>query len=294
MRIEDQGLIGKHIRRAARAWPGVWRRALRAMFYGAIRFVVRGGSYHAAALTYYSILAFFPAGALGYGLLGLVGAESVIDDAIEALERRAVESQFVDALGDTLRSAVNQHTDEATVAVVISTGAAIYLASRWVRGVARGLDAVLGQDHGASGLRFLKQLRDTLALVFMFVSALALLFVGAGLANDLFGDALSLLWEIGVYLLAAVLGAGAYAYIYWFVPSPPRPAPDALAAGAVVGMVVWLLATVGFRVFADLWPGYDTNYGVFATLIVAVIWLWLTNVSVLLGGAVAAEWSRDM
>jgi membrane protein len=294
MRIEDQGLLGKNIRRAARAWPGVWRRALRATFYGAIRFVVRGGSYHAAALTYYSILAFFPAGALGYGLLGLVGAESVIDDAIDALERRAVESQFVDALGDTLRSAVNQRTDEATVAVVISTGAAIYLASRWVRGVARGLDAVLGQDHGASGLRFLKQLRDTLALVFMFVSALALLFVGAGLANDLFGDALSLLWEIGVYLLAAVLGAGAYAYIYWFVPSPPRPAPDALAAGAVVGMVVWLLATVGFRVFADLWPGYDTNYGVFATLIVAVIWLWLTNVSVLLGGAVAAEWSRDM
>ena len=46
--------------------------------------------------------------------------------------------------------------------------------------------------------------------------------------------------------------------------------------------------------FADLWPGYDTNYGVFATLIVAVIWLWLTNVSVPLGGAFAAEWERSM
>ena len=48
----------------------------------------------------------------------------------------------------------------------------------------------------------------------------------------------------------------------------------------------------GFLVFADLWPGYDTTYGVFATLIVAVVWLWLTNVSVLLGGAFALEWTR--
>jgi membrane protein len=59
-----------------------------------------------------------------------------------------------------------------------------------------------------------------------------------------------------------------------------------------MGCSVWILATIGFRIFADLWPGYDTNYGVFATLVVAVIWLWLTNVSVLVGGAFAAEWAR--
>jgi membrane protein len=213
---------------------------------------------------------------------------------MSALERRDVESQFADALRDTLSSAVNQRSDEATIAVAISVGAAVYVASRWVRGVARGLDVVLGHEHMGSGLRFLRQLRDTLVLLLLFIGALVLLFVGAGLANDLFGDALSLLWEVAVYLLAAVLSAGAYAYIYWFVPSPPRPRLDALIAGALVGMLIRVLASVGFRLFADLWPGYDTNYGVFATLIVAVIWLWLTNVSVLFGGAFAAEWERSM
>jgi membrane protein len=272
----------------------VWRRAVGAGIRGSLRFGFRGGSYHAAALTYYSILAFFPAGALAYALLGIVGAESVVNDAVEALEDRSVESQFVDALRDTVTSAVNQHTDEATIAAVISVGAALYLASRWVRGVARGLDAVLDREHSGSGIRFVKQVRDTLVLVLLFVSALLLLFVGAGIANDLFGEALSILWQAGVYLLAALLGAGAYGYVYWFVPSPPRPPPDALLAGAIVGMLIWVLATVGFNAFADLWPGYDTNYGVFATLIVAVIWLWLTNVSVLLGGAFAAEWGRSM
>lgn len=283
-----------HVRRAAQAWPDIRRRALGAALLGMIRFVTRGGSYHAAALTYYSILSFFPAGALAYAMLGIFGARSVIDDAVDALERRNVESRFVDAVAKTLGSAVNQRSDEAGIVVAISVGTAIYLASRWTRGVARGLDAVLEREYESSGFRFLRQLRDTLVLLLLFIGALVLLFVGAGLANELFGNALSLLWQVAVYLLAALLGAGAYAYIYWFVPSPPRPPSDALLAGAILGMLMWILASVGFRIFADLWPGYDTNYGVFATLIVAVIWLWLTNVSVLLGGAFAAEWSRTM
>ena len=58
------------MKRAAQAWPGIRRRALGAGLRGAIRFVARGGSYHAAALTYYSIFSFFPAGALVYALLG--------------------------------------------------------------------------------------------------------------------------------------------------------------------------------------------------------------------------------
>jgi membrane protein len=270
----------------------VRRAAGRAAVGAVLRFLLRGGSYHAAALTYYSILSFFPAGALAYGLLGLVGAESVINDAVDALEDRAFERQFVDAVQETLSSAVNQRSNEASIAVVISVGATVYVASRWVRGVAHGLDAVLDRERSGGGVRFLLQLRDTVVLVLLFVAALVLAFVGGALGSDLFGAALSFLWEVASYLLAGVAGAAAYAYVYAFVPSPPRLSRDALAAGALVGMLIWVVATIGFRVFADLWPGYDTTYGVFATLVVAVIWLWLTNVSVLIGGAFAAEWAR--
>jgi membrane protein len=269
----------------------VRRRAGRAALGAVLRFALRGGSYHAAALTYYSILSFFPAGALAYGLLGLVGAEAVIDDAVDALQDRAVESQFVTAIRETLSSAVDQRSDEASIAVVVSIGAAVYVASRWVRGVARGLDAVLERERRGVGARFLLRLRDTVVLVLLFVAALVLAFVGGAIGNDLFGTALSLVWQVASFLAAAVAGVAAYAYVYAFVPSPPRPPRDALVAGALVGMLIWMLATVGFRIFADLWPGYDTNYGVFATLVVAVIWLWLTNVSVLIGGAFAAEWA---
>jgi membrane protein len=276
-------------RRAAELSPAARSRTGGAAAIAVLRFVTRGGGYHAAALTYYSVLSLFPAAGLAYALLGVVGADSAVSDVGDALQSRAVEQQFVTAVRATVRSAVYQHRDEAAIAVAVSVGAAVYLAGRWARGASRGLDAVLDRPHRGSGLRFLRQLRDTIVLVLLFVGAILLAFAGGAIGRELFGDALSFLWRVGAWALAAIVGTGAYAYVYAFAPSPPRLPREALLAGAVTGMLVWVLATLGFSLFADLWPGYDTNYGVFAALIVALIWLWLTNVSVLLGGAFAGE-----
>lgn len=274
------------------SWAAARRRALETAFRGGLRFYLRSGTYHAAALTYYSILSLFPAAALIYALLGLLGAESVVEDVVRALEERHVESQFVAALRDTIVSAVQQRSGEATVALVISILIALAVAGRWLRGADRALDDLLGRERSGGARRLLARARDTLVLVVLVAATLVLAFAGGGIGSGLFGTALSVLWEIGAFALAATLGVSAYGYIYAFLPSPPRLEPGALTAGAMTGMSVWILATVGFRLFADLWPGYGTKYGVFATAIVAVIWLWLTNVSVLIGGAFAAEWRR--
>ena len=170
--------------------------------------------------------------------------------------------------------------------VAISVVAAIYVASRWVRGVGRGLDAVLERPHSSTGLG--RHLRDTLALVLLFSGALLLQFVGDRIATGVFGEGF-LLRQGATYLLAAIAGACAYAYIYAFVAAPPRPPRAAVVSASAATMLLWIALTVGFREFAERWPGYDANYGVFATLIVGLIWLWLTNVSVLLGGAFAHE-----
>jgi membrane protein len=232
------------------------------------------------------ILALFPGGALIYALLGIFGAESAIDDAAEELDERGFDPEYVNAVRETIRAAVTQRSDEALIVVAISVVAAIYVASRWVRGVGRGLDAVVERPHSSAGLG--RHLRDTLALVLLFSGALLLQFVGDRIATGVFGE--GFLLRQGVpYLLAAIAGACAYAYIYAFVAAPPRPPRAAVVAASAATMLLWIALTVGFRVFAERWPGYDANYGVFATLIAGLIWLWLTNVSVLLGGAFAHE-----
>jgi membrane protein len=264
------------------------RRGSVAGFRAGLRFVRTDGGYHAAALTYYLILALFPAGALIYALLGIFGAESAVDDAAKELDQRGFDQEYVNAVRDTIESAVAQRSDEASIVVAISVVAAIYVASRWVRGVGRGLDAVLERPHASAGRG--RHLRDALALVLLFSGAVLLQFVGDRIATGVFGEGF-LLRQVAAYLLAALAGACAYAYIYTFVAAPPRPPREAIVAASVASMLLWIAASIGFRIYADRWPGYDTNYGVFATLIVGLIWLWLTNASVLLGGSFAHEWA---
>ena len=265
------------------------RRGLGAGFRAALRFLRTDGGYHAGALTYYSILALFPAGALTYALLGIFGAESAVDDAAEELDERGFEPAYVNAVRETIKAAVTQRSDEALIVVAISVAGAIYAASRWVRGVSRGLDAVLERPHSSAGLG--RYLRDTLALVLLFSGAMLFQFVGGRIATGVFGEGF-VLRQAAPYLLAAIAAASAYAYVYAVVAAPPRPPRAAVLAASVATMLLWVALTVGFRLFAERWPGYDTNYGVFATLIVGLIWLWLTNVSVLLGGAFAHELAR--
>ena len=266
--------------------PELVRRGPVAGFRAGLRFLRSDGGYHAAALTYYLILALFPAGALIYALLGIFGAESAVDDGADELAQRGFDRQYVNAVRETIESAVTQRSDEAWIVVAISVVAALYVASQWVRGVGRGLDAVLERPHASTGLG--RQLRDALALVLLFSGAVLLQFGGSRIATGVFGEGFPL-WQVAAYLLAAIAGACAYAYIYAVVAAPPRPPRDAIVAASVASMLLWIAVTIGFRMFAERWPGYDTNYGVFATLIVGLIWLWLTNVSVLLGGAFAHE-----
>jgi membrane protein len=269
--------------------PELGRRGAVAGFRAGLRFLRTDGGYHAAALTYYLILALFPAGALVYALLGIFGAESAVDDAAEELDERGFDQEYVHAVREAIESAVRQRSDEATIVVAISVVAAIYVASQWVRGAGRGLDAVLERPHATASLG--RHLRDALALVLLFSAALIVQFVGNRIATGVFGEGF-LLRQAAAYLLAAIAGACGYAYIFAFVPAPPRPPRDAIVAAAVASVLLWIAVTLGFRTFAERWPGYHTTYGVFATLIVGLIWLWLTNVSVLLGGAFADEWAR--
>ena len=269
--------------------PRIVRRGPVAGFRAGRRFLRSDGGYHAAALTYYLILALFPAGALIYALLGIFGAESAVDDAAAELARRGFDRQYVNAVRETIESAVRQRSDEAWIVVAISVAAALHVAGQWVRGVGRGLDAVVERPHVPASLG--RQLRDALALVLLFSGAVLLQFAGSRIATWAFGEDFPVL-QVAAYLLAAVAGSCAYGYIYAFVAAPPRPPRDAIVAASVASMLLWVAVTIGFRLFAEHWPGYDTNYGVFATLIVGLVWLWLTNASVLLGGAFAHEWTK--
>lgn len=268
-----------------RRLPGAGMRAL-------LRFTRQGGAYHAAALTYYAILSLFPAAGLIYALLGLVGADSAIGDVARTLERHSVDPQFVDALEHTVRTAVDQRYGDAVAAFAISAAIALFVAGRWLRAIDRALDAVLERERLLGGKRLVARTRDTAVLVLLVSAALVIGFAGRALSAQLVGDALPAARASVTVAAATAVAVAAFAYLYAFVPSPPRLPAAAILAGALLAAAIWLVGTVGFFVFVDRWPGYDTNYGPFAAPVAAMVWLFLTDACVLLGAAFGVEWVR--
>ena len=149
-----------------------------------------------------------------------------------------------------------QRSDKALIVVAISVVAAIYVASQWVRGVRRGLDAVLERQHYPAGLS--RDLRDALALVLLFSAAMLLQFAGgpdrdeyvrgrfpppAGRRLPARGDRRDV--RLRLHLRGRRRAAAPAAHRAW--------------GGLGRDHAPLVRRDVGFRVFAERWPGYATT-----------------------------------
>jgi membrane protein len=67
-----------------------------------------------------------------------------------------------------------------------------------------------------------------------------------------------------------------------------------VAPGALLALIVWLLASVAFAFFVANFGSYNKTYGTLAGVVVFLVWLWITNVAILLGAELNAERERTI
>jgi membrane protein len=127
---------------------------------------------------------------------------------------------------------------------------------------------------------------------------LALGLLGCGPAGQSVGSALGLgstavlIWNIAkwpVLLLAVVLIVG---LLYWATPNVRQPKFRWLSIGALVAILVWLVASVAFGFYVANFSSYNKTYGSLAGVIVFLLWLWITNLALLFGAEFDAEVMR--
>jgi len=83
------------------------------------------------------------------------------------------------------------------------------------------------------------------------------------------------------------------ALLYYAAPNVKLPGFKWITPGSVLAIVVWLVASAGFAIFVANFGSYNRTYGALAGVIVALVWLWLTNVAILLGAELNAEVERS-
>ncbi len=255
-------------------------------------------THHAAALTYYGLMSLFPAALVGLSLLGLLGQyPDTYNAVVNYLEEVAPES-VVDPLDRSLRSAL-QSRGAAATALAVSVVVALYGTTGALEAARRAFNVVFEVEDGRGFVR--RKTVDVLSsivLMALVLASLVLVFVGGGFARDLLGFAglgttAARIWNVARWPCALLVAMLVFAFMYYVTPDVKQRSFRWLTPGAVIGVLVWLLASIGLSTYLTKVAAVGKVYGGFASAIVLLLWLWLTNVALLFGAELNAEIERE-
>jgi membrane protein len=249
----------------------------------------------AAALTYYGVLAIFPAILALVSILGLLGS-STTQPLIDNLGQVA-PGPARDILTTAIQS-LQQSQGAAGLVFVVGLAAALWSASGYVAAFMRASNAIYDVEEGRP---FWKtgpvRLGVTLVLlVLLAISALAVVLTG-GLADQVgrllgIGSTVVTVWDIAKWPVLLVIVSLMFAILYWASPNVKQPSFRWVSPGGLLAVVVWLLASAGFAFYVANFGSYNKTYGALGGIIIFLVWLWISNIAVLLGAEFNAELER--
>jgi membrane protein len=251
----------------------------------------------AAALTYYAVLALFPAMIALLSLVGLVGRGPQTVTTLLGILKQVGAGSAAKTLEPTLTQLAAQ-PQAAGVAFVIGLATALWSASGYVGSFGRAMNRMYEIREG----RPFWKLRPVMLLVtliaLILAAAVAIALVVSGPAATAIGNALGigstgmLIWNIAkwpVILLAVVL---VVAILYYATPNVKQPKFRWISVGAVLAIVVWIIASAAFGFYVSTFSSYNKTYGALAGVVVFLLWLWITNLALLFGAELDAELER--
>ena len=134
----------------------------------------------------------------------------------------------------------------------------------------------------------------TIALSVLIISALLLVVAGGHIGESLgaylgYSSAFATAWKIIQWPVVLAVMISAFALIYYFAPDLRRQAWQWLTPGAAIGVALWLLVSLAFRVYLHYFDSYNKTYGSLGAVIILMLWLYFTGAAVLLGGEINSE-----
>jgi membrane protein len=250
----------------------------------------------AAALTYYTVLALFPALVVVVSLLGVFGQGRRTTDSILQIIGDLAPSSTVDTLRQPLQQLVENPS--AGMGLVIGILGALWSASGFVGAFSRALNRIYEVDEGRPVWKLRPQQLLLTAVGLLVAAAVAFLLAVSGPVAQMIGDHLGLgdtaltIWNVGRWPIVLALVMLGVALLYYLGPNVEQPKFRWISVGAIVAILVWVIASLLFGVYVANFASYNKTYGTLAGVVVFLLWLWLTNLALLFGAEIDAELER--
>ena len=250
----------------------------------------------ASGLTYHAVLAVFPGLIALVSLLGVLGQGPQSASTILEIVRRLVPREAVDILQPVIERLAS--SPSALLALVLGLLGALWFVSGYILAFGRAMNRIYQVEEGRPLPRLFGQTAlVTLLLGLMALCAVLLLLISGpvtravGEVLDL-GSTVLLVWSIAKWPALALILAVVIAVLYYTAPNVQQPRFRWLSPGALLAIVVWLVGTALFGLYVGSFSTYNATYGSLAGGIVFLVWLWVTNLALLLGAELDAEIER--
>jgi membrane protein len=271
-----------------RSWGGVLKRTV-------TEFKEDNLTDWAAALTYYGILAIFPALLVLVSILGLIGesATQPLIDNLGSVAPGPAQEIFTSAIQNLQGS-----KGAAGVFFIIGLAGALWSASGYVAAFMRASNSIYDIEEGRPIWKTLptRVVLTLVLLVLLAISAVAVTLSG-GLAKEVGGvlglsDTAVTVWNIAKWPVLLLVVSFMFALLYWAAPNVKHPKFRWITPGGVLAVLGWVIASLAFAFYVANFGSYNKTYGALAGPIVFLVWLWISNIMVLLGAEFNAELER--
>jgi membrane protein len=266
------------------SWRGVLKRSIK-------EFRNDNLSDWAAALTYRSVLTLAPGLLVMVSALGLLGKSTTnkLVDNIGGLAPGGVRSVL-----QQIVTSVQGRTG-AGLAAIVGLIVALWSASGYIAAFMRASNAIYEVGEGRPIWKTIPvRLGITLAmLVLGLLSAIIVVFSGS-LADKVghaigIGDTGLMVWSIAKWPVLIILVSLMLAILYYAAPNVKQPGVQWVSPGGVLAVLIWIIASAAFAVYVSQFGSYNKTYGSLASVIIFLVWMWITNLAILLGAEFNAE-----
>jgi membrane protein len=246
-----------------------------------------------AALAYYFVFALFPLMLFLFAMLGMVAGPGT-----------QIRNELMSYLGRVLPGSASDLVDQVVTQTTQASGGgklsfgillALWSASAGVVAMMNGLNAVYEVKETRSLIKTRAiALALTIGLSVLVISALAIILYGGTIAKWVgnmlhMGSAFTITWSIVQWPVALFFLVLSFALVYYFAPNVEQPHWQWLTPGALVGVILWIVASVAFKIYLSFSNTYSATYGSIGAVIILMLWFYVSGLSLLIGGEINSE-----
>ncbi|GIF16194.1 YihY/virulence factor BrkB family protein [Actinoplanes teichomyceticus] len=249
----------------------------------------------AAALTYYGVLSIFPGALVIVSVLGMLGdaGQRTVTDAVGQIAPSGALRDMVNTVLDQV-----QGTGSAGLAAIFGLLVAFWSASGYIAAFMRASNAIYDVPEGRPIWKTLPIRIGVTAVVGLMLIASAAIVVFTGDLARVVGEHLGLgqaavtTWNIAKWPVLVALVSLMFAILYWASPNARTGGFRWISWGGVFAVLVWMAASAGFAIYLANFANYNKTYGTLGGVIAFLVWLWISNMAIMLGAELDAELER--